>query len=241
MLVEAVAVVRTYATAQGPVPVLRGITMGVAAGEVLAITGASGSGKSTLLTLLAGLDRADGGSIRFNGQDLATMDEAAITAFRRDRLGFLFQSHRLLPALTALENVALPVELARRPGARDLALAWLERVGLSARAHHRPSQLSGGEQQRVALARALVHGPSLVCADEPTGSLDSATGAAVADRLFALVREAGAACVLVTHDATLAARADRRLALANGQVVGATSQVAGASGQVAGASRPVVA
>ncbi len=196
--------------------VLHGVELDVHAGETLAIVGASGSGKTTLLGLLAGLDRPTTGSVSVAGQRLDTLDEEARARVRRRLVGFVFQSFHLLPALSAEENVMLPLELEGRSDARERAASALDAVGLAKRLHHYPRQLSGGEQQRVALARAFVHGPELLFADEPTGNLDAVNAAMVADLLFGLVSEEGAAMVLVTHDAGLAARADRQVRLGGG-------------------------
>lgn len=209
---------RAYATPAGPLTALNDVSFTVAAGESLAVTGPSGSGKSTLLGLVAGLDRPTSGSVSVAGTDLAALDEDRLAAFRGRSIGYVFQSFRLLPGLTALENVALPLELAGQRDASATARTWLERVGLADRADHLPTRLSGGEQQRVALARALVGQPPLVVADEPTGNLDSATGTAMADLLFATARDHGAALLVVTHDEVLATRCDRRLRLRDGHL-----------------------
>jgi putative ABC transport system ATP-binding protein len=203
----------------GRLTILDGVGLDVARGDSLAIVGASGSGKTTLLGLLAGLDRPTTGSITLAGTTLYALDEEARARLRRRRVGFVFQSFHLLPALNAEENVMLPLELDGRDDARDLAADALTRVGLGARRHHYPSQLSGGEQQRVALARAFVHGPEILFADEPTGNLDQRTGANVGDLLFALNREHATTLVLVTHDEILAARCARRLHLREGRIV----------------------
>ena len=195
--------------------ILQDIDFTVQAGDAVAITGSSGSGKSTLLGLLAGLDVPSSGSIHLAGQDLFALDEDGRARLRAQHVGFVFQSFQLLPNLTALENVMLPLELAGRP-ARVAAQAMLERVGLGARLHHYPRTLSGGEQQRVSLARAFVVQPDLLFADEPTGSLDVATGATVIDLMFDLHQEHGATLVLVTHDLQLAARCSRQLVLSAG-------------------------
>jgi putative ABC transport system ATP-binding protein len=192
----------------------------------VAITGPSGSGKSTLLGLIAGLDTPGSGSVVVDGVDLGTLDEDALARFRRDRVGFVFQSYHLIPTLTAVENVAVPLELAGVGDARARAAALLAEVGLAARGHHYPVQLSGGEQQRVALARAVARAPVLLLADEPTGNLDSATGAQIIELLLALNRERGSTLVLVTHDAALAGQADRQVALRDGRVVGSTERAA---------------
>ncbi|HEX3134795.1 MAG TPA: ABC transporter ATP-binding protein [Planctomycetota bacterium] len=212
-------VTRRYRTGSGQLTVLDDVAFSVAAGERLAVVGPSGSGKSTLLGLMAGLDEPDEGSVVVEGRDLATLSVSALARLRGERMGFVFQSYRLLPTLTALENVAVPLELAGRAGALMTARTWLERVGLGERAGHLPAKLSGGEQQRVALARALAPSPALVFADEPTGNLDSRTGAAMTELLFGLVGESGATLVLVTHDTALAARAGRRIELSDGRIV----------------------
>lgn len=204
----------------GRLVILDGVDLAVERGASLAIVGASGSGKTTLLGLLAGLDSPSGGEVHMAGQSLGTLDEEARARLRRRLVGFVFQSFHLLPALSAEENVMLPLELEGRDDARERAAKALADVGLGQRLHHYPRQLSGGEQQRVALARAFVHGPELLFADEPTGNLDQRTGAAVSDLLFALNREHATTLVLVTHDATLAARCARTLRLRDGRVVG---------------------
>ena len=199
--------------ASGKLSILRDIAFALEAGQTAAIVGASGSGKSTLLGILAGLDTPSAGSVQLAGQDLFALDEDQRAALRARHVGFVFQSFQLMPNLTALENVMLPLELAGVPDARAQATAMLLRVGLGERLQHRPKVLSGGEQQRVALARAFVVQPDLLLADEPTGSLDHATGAAIMDLMFALNREQGTTLVLVTHDRQLAARCDRRLTI----------------------------
>jgi putative ABC transport system ATP-binding protein len=209
---------RDYATPHGLVTVLDGVSLSMEAGETLAIVGPSGSGKSTLLGLLAGLDRPSRGYVAIAGRDLAAMDDAEASTYRGRHCGFVFQSHRLLPALTAQENVQVPLDLARATDAAPRARAWLERVGLGGRHDHRPRQLSGGEQQRVAVARALVHAPATVFADEPTGSLDRRTGTAVADLLFALAADHRTTLVLVTHDEALAERCARVVRMQDGRI-----------------------
>ncbi len=198
--------------------ILDGITLDVAAGEVCAITGPSGSGKSTLLGLVAGLDRPSSGSIVVAGVEITRLDEDALARFRRETLGYVFQSYHLIPTLTAVENVAVPLEIAGASNALGRARALLDDVGLGDRAHHYPVQLSGGEQQRAALARAVALDPGLLLADEPTGNLDSATGARIIELLLALKRRRGATLVLVTHDEALARHADRVVALRDGRV-----------------------
>lgn len=209
---------KRVADAGGTLAILDAVDFTVPAGTALAITGSSGSGKSTLLGLLAGLDVPSSGSVTLAGRQLFDLDEDGRAQLRARHVGFVFQSFQLLPNLTALENVMLPLELAGLP-ARDAARGMLERVGLGDRLHHYPRTLSGGEQQRVSLARAFVVKPDLLFADEPTGSLDAATGARIIDLIFELHREHGATLVLVTHDAGLAARCERQLVLAAGKVV----------------------
>ena len=207
----------------GRLVILDGVGLEVARGDSLAIVGASGSGKTTLLGLLAGLDRPTTGSIMLAGELLDDLDEEARARLRRRRVGFVFQGFHLLPALTAEENVMLPLDLDGRSDARERAGEALARVGLGARRRHYPAQLSGGEQQRVALARAFVHGPEILFADEPTGNLDQRTGTGVGDLLFDLNREHATTLVLVTHDAALAARCARALRLREGRIDGAAA------------------
>jgi putative ABC transport system ATP-binding protein len=207
-------------SAAGVVTILDGVTLEVPAGQFVAITGPSGSGKSTLLGLVAGLDRPTAGSIRVDGVDLATLDEDALARLRLAKIGYVFQAFHLIPTLTALENVAIPLELAGVPEPARQAGALLEEVGLKLRVGHYPAELSGGEQQRVALARAVANGPGLVLADEPTGNLDSATGAQIVELLVDLHRRDGTTLVLVTHDPALAAHAERIVELRDGRVVG---------------------
>jgi putative ABC transport system ATP-binding protein len=201
-----------------PLVVLEGVDLEVARGELLAIQGPSGSGKSTLLALLAGLDRPSSGKVLVEGREIQHLSEDALACLRRERVGFVFQSFRLLRNFTALENVLLPLELKRQPRARERASELLAEVGLAARLDHYPSQLSGGEQQRVALARAFAPMPALLFADEPTGNLDRANGEAVLDLLMKLQQERGTSVVLVTHDSALASRADRRIELIDGRI-----------------------
>ncbi|MDE2292606.1 MAG: ABC transporter ATP-binding protein [Elusimicrobia bacterium] len=212
--------VKDYDAPGGRLRVLHGVTLEVAPGETVAVTGPSGSGKSTLLGLLAGLERPSGGRLSFKGRDLTGLSEDELAAWRRRSVGFVFQSHRLVPALTALENVLLPLELSGVPDAEALRRAreTLEKLGLGERLGHFPHQLSGGEQQRAALARAYVHSPELILADEPTGSLDPANADAVLAALLSLNADRGAALVLVTHDAAVAGRLSRRVALARGRL-----------------------
>lgn len=202
----------------GPVRILQDISLDVARGETLGLIGPSGSGKSSLLMLMGGLELATGGYISALGQDLTAMDEDALARFRRNHMGVVFQSFHLIPTMTALENVATPLELAGRRDAFEVALAELEAVGLGHRAGHFPAQLSGGEQQRVALARALAPRPEILLADEPTGNLDEANGAAVMDLLFDLRDRSGATLIMVTHAPELASRCDRVIRLRDGRL-----------------------
>ncbi|MBY6137683.1 ABC transporter ATP-binding protein [Nocardioides marinus] len=202
----------------GPVEILHGISLEVKPGETLGLVGPSGSGKSSLLMLMGGLEQATGGQIRALGQDLTAMDEDALARFRRNNMGVVFQSFHLIPTMTALENVATPLELAGERDAFERARAELVAVGLGHRADHFPAQMSGGEQQRVALARALAPRPAILLADEPTGNLDEANGAAVMDLLFGLRDRYGATLVMVTHAPELAARCDRVVRLRDGRI-----------------------
>jgi putative ABC transport system ATP-binding protein len=202
-----------------PVDVLDGISLDVPAGQFLAVAGPSGSGKSTLLGLVAGLDRPTAGRIAVGDVEITRLDEDALARFRRDTIGYVFQAYHLIPTLTALENVAVPLELAGDPDALRRARRLLEEVGLGERAHHYPVQLSGGEQQRVAVARAVCRQPRLLLADEPTGNLDSATGQQIIDLLLGLHRHLGSTLVLVTHDPALATHAERIVTLRDGRVV----------------------
>lgn len=206
----------TLAGNAGDVDILRGITLEVAAGETLGLTGPSGSGKSSLLMLMGGLERATGGKVHALGQDLTSMSEDQLAAFRKSHMGVVFQSFHLIPTMTALENVATPLELAGAKDAFERAEAELVAVGLENRMLHYPSQMSGGEQQRVALARAAAPRPQILLADEPTGNLDAANGAAIIELLFGLRDRHGATLVLVTHAPDLAARCDRVIELADG-------------------------
>lgn len=203
--------------ATGTLTILDNVSLTARAGEALAITGASGSGKSTLLGLMAGLDVPSSGTVSLMGQSLFDLDEEGRAALRARHVGFVFQSFQLLPNLTALENVMLPLELAGRP-AEQAARQMLERVGLSARANHYPRTLSGGEQQRVSLARAFVVKPDVLFADEPTGSLDEQNGQKIIELMFELLKEQGATLVMVTHDPAVAARCDRELRLHAGSI-----------------------
>jgi len=208
------------ASAAGPVNILNGITLAVPNGQTVALTGPSGSGKSSLLMVATGLERPSSGRIEVAGTDITGMSEDAAARFRRGRVGIVFQSFHLIPTMTALENVAVPMELSGAPDAWDRAEAELKSVGLEKRGHHYPGQLSGGEQQRVALARAMAPRPDVLFADEPTGNLDSTNGAAVAELLFALNAERGATLFLVTHEESLARRCQRIVRLQSGKIVG---------------------
>src|SRR5918998_207662 len=205
---------------RGParVHILKRLSLDVRRGEAVGLVGPSGSGKSTLLMTMAGLERPDGGRVVVDGTDLSGLDEDALARFRGRRIGIVFQNFHLVPTMTALENVALPLELADQPDAFARAEQELSAVGLAERLHHYPAQLSGGEQQRVAIARALVHAPAIVVADEPTGNLDDATGRAIIDLLFALKRDRGSTLILVTHDLELARRCDRVVRLRSGRI-----------------------
>ena len=207
--------------AGGELEILKGINLEIKSGEAVAIIGASGSGKSTLLGLLAGMDEASAGRVIIGDTELGTLDEDGRALFRGREIGFVFQSFQLLPALTALENVMLPLEMQGQSDARAQALHFPERVGLGERTDHYPRQKSGGEQQRVAIARAFASRPRILFADEPTGNLDTATGQRIVDLLFELNREEGTTLVLVTHDLKLAERCDRQLELEAGALVGA--------------------
>ncbi len=208
----------TLPSAAGPVEILRGLDFTVEAGERVAVVGPSGSGKSTLIAIAAGLERPSRGKVRLLGQELSRLDEDGRAKLRRGRVSLVFQAFHLLPNMTAEENVAAPLEIAGAWGAAKTAREWLERVGLTTRLRHYPHQLSGGEQQRVALARALATRPVLLFADEPTGNLDHDNAGHVADLMFELSAETGAALVLVTHDEALAARADRIARMAAGKI-----------------------
>jgi putative ABC transport system ATP-binding protein len=200
------------------VHILKGISLGIDRGEAVGLVGPSGSGKSTLLMLMAGLERPDSGRIVVDGTDLAALDEDRLARFRGRRIGIVFQSFHLVPTMTALENVALPLELAGEGDAFARATAELQAVGLGGRMQHYPAQLSGGEQQRVAIARAIVSNPAILVADEPTGNLDEKTGESIIDLLFALKRDRGATLVLVTHDLNLARLCDRTVRLRSGRI-----------------------
>jgi putative ABC transport system ATP-binding protein len=210
----------TLLSAAGPVDILRGVSLRIEPGETVALVGPSGSGKSSLLMILAGLERPSGGRVMLAGHDLGPLDENALARLRRSHIGIVFQAFHLLPTMTALENVAIPLELAGASDAMTAAGAALARVGLGHRLEHYPGQLSGGEQQRVAIARALVAGPVLLLADEPTGNLDGATGRVVIDCLFEEHARLGSGLLLITHEASLAERCDRQLQLEDGRIVG---------------------
>ena len=217
-LVAVRGLVLTVPSAAGPVNILRGIDLDIAAGEAVGLIGPSGSGKTSLLMVLAGLERVSAGSVRFAGEEITALDEDALARLRRAAIGIVFQAFHLIPTMTALENVAVPLELAGRRDAEARAGAALRAAGLGHRLTHLPGQLSGGEQQRVALARAFAPEPRLLLADEPTGNLDQATGEAVMDKLFELRARTGTTLLLVTHDAALAARCERRIHIADGRV-----------------------
>ena len=210
---------------ESAVEILRGIDLSVPLGQTLALLGPSGSGKSSLMAVLSGLERASSGTLEVAGADFAAMDEDALAAARRGRIGIVLQAFHLLPTMTALENVMTPLELAGMDGARERAEQELAAVGLGHRLNHYPAQLSGGEQQRVAIARALAPRPPLVFADEPTGNLDAATGAAIMDLLFARRAETGATLVIITHDAALAQRCERVITLADGRIASDTMSI----------------
>ncbi len=237
---KAVDLTKRVATGESSLLILSSVSFEIEAGASVAVLGASGSGKTTLLGLLAGLDTPSGGRVEVHGEDIFRLDEDGRAALRQRLIGFVFQSFQLLPALTALENVMLPLELAGHADAREQALPLLARVGLAARVGHYPKQLSGGEQQRVALARAFVTRPKLLMADEPTGNLDAATGSGVIELMFELNREQGTTLVLVTHDEQLARHCSRRLRIAAGELVSDESDAPvpgqGAAGTAPGAA-----
>jgi putative ABC transport system ATP-binding protein len=217
-IVEAIGLVKRVQSDGRDLTIVDHVSLRVFPGESVAIVGVSGSGKSTLLGLLAGLDTPSAGQVLLDGEDLTALDEDGRAAVRARAVGFVFQSFQLLPALTALENVMLPLELAGAADARAAATRLLERVGLRERLKHYPKQLSGGEQQRVAIARAFVTQPKLLLADEPTGNLDTSTGAQISELMFALNRERGTTLMLVTHDESVSARCTRTLKLAGGRL-----------------------
>jgi putative ABC transport system ATP-binding protein len=218
-LVQVRGLTLTVPSAAGPVNILRGVALDILKGEAVALVGPSGSGKTSLLMLLAGLERATGGSIRLDGREITTLNEDALARMRRQSVGIVFQAFHLIPTMTALENVSVPLELAGRADATERATEALTAVGLSHRLTHLPGQLSGGEQQRVALARAFAPEPLLLLADEPTGNLDHATGEAVMDLLFALRARTGTTLLLITHDPRLANRCDRLAHMEDGLVL----------------------
>ncbi|HEU0043276.1 ABC transporter ATP-binding protein [Sphingomonas sp.] len=219
MLADMVIAARGVTLTLGETAILHGIDLDVAAGTSVALLGPSGSGKSSLMSILSGLERATGGDVRVAGRDFSGLDEDALATARLGRIGIVLQAFHLLPSMTARENVAVPMELARRGDAWPRAAEELQAVGLGHRLDHYPAQLSGGEQQRVAIARALGPGPQLVFADEPTGNLDSATGSAVMDLLFERRAATGATLIVITHDRALAARCDRQVEMADGRIV----------------------
>ena len=216
-------------SAEGMVEILRGISLSIEAGEPVGVLGPSGAGKTSLLMIMAGLESLTGGSISLAENDITTMGEDALAALRRDQVGIVFQAFRLIPSMTALQNVAVPMELAGRRDADEMAATALEAVGLGHRKTHLPDQMSGGEQQRVAIARAIATRPRILLADEPTGNLDSGTSKKVIATLFEATKSAGAALVLVTHDADLAERCERVLTIEDGRIVGDRKTKAGAA------------
>jgi putative ABC transport system ATP-binding protein len=228
-LIDARSLAFRVVGAGGEVNILRGVDLSVAPGEAVGIVGPSGSGKTSLLMLLAGLERPSGGTLRVAGEELAGLDEDALARFRRDSLGIVFQAFHLIPTMSALENVAIPLEFAGRPDAFDRAAEALRSVGLGHRLSHYPGQLSGGEQQRVALARAFVAEPALLLADEPTGNLDRATGEMVMDLLFGLRERFSTTLVLITHDPSLAARCERQVRVEDGRIVSDTQRPSAAA------------
>lgn len=226
------------ASASGNVNILRGIDLTIAAGETVGVIGPSGSGKSTMMMIIAGLERLTGGSVEVAGQDLAALDEDALARFRRDNVGIVFQAFHLIPTMSALENVAVPLEFAGQPDAFARARESLEAVGLGHRVDHYPSQLSGGEQQRVAIARAFAPRPRLLLADEPTGNLDGETGASIIETLFELSRERETTLLLITHDPAIAARCGRVIHLRDGQAFTGAALDAGTQDGPAPADTP---
>ncbi len=226
-------------SADGMVKILKGINLDITAGETVGVLGPSGAGKTSLLMIMAGLESLTSGSIALAGRDITNMAEDALAALRRDQVGIVFQAFRLIPSMTAMQNVAIPLELAGRQDANEMATAALESVGLGHRLHHLPDQLSGGEQQRVAIARAIAPRPQILLADEPTGNLDSATGEKVINILFEAASSAGAALVLVTHDAGLAKRCSRVLTIEDGQLAHDSQKAKKAPAKKAAAKKPV--
>ncbi len=225
IVIDAENVTLSFGEGEARVDVLRRVSLQVASGERLAILGPSGSGKSSLMAVLAGLERADGGKVKVAGADFSALDEDGLARARRGRIGIVLQAFHLIPTMTALENVAVPLELASIPEHTARATAELKSVGLAHRLTHYPSQLSGGEQQRVGIARALAARPALIFADEPTGNLDAATGASIVEMLFTRLQETGATLILITHDADLAARCDRIIEMRDGQIVSDTKAI----------------
>jgi putative ABC transport system ATP-binding protein len=219
IVLEAQNLTRKVSSPEGELTIVRDVSLQILQGETVALVGASGAGKSTLLAMLAGLDLPTSGRVLLDGSVLTDMNEDERARLRANRVGFVFQAFHLVPSLTALENVMLPLELVGRRDARDAARSMLARVGLGDRTGHYPRQLSGGEQQRVAMARASVTRPAVLFADEPTGNLDTATGASICDQLFDLNRESGTTLLLVTHDTQLAARCQRILTMSAGRLV----------------------
>jgi putative ABC transport system ATP-binding protein len=240
-MIELRGVSKSVPSGSATLTILHPIDLVVPDGKVVAITGASGSGKSTLLGLIAGLDAPTSGRIAIDGIDITALDEDALARLRGLRIGFVFQFFHLLPSLTALENILVPMEIGRVAGARARVTALLDEVGLSERGHHYPSQLSGGEQQRVAIARALANNPPLLLADEPTGNLDTTTGRQIIDLLLGVNRSRGTTLVLVTHDAELAAVADMSIALRDGRVVSQTDRAPVSPSSGHGSPAPVSA
>ncbi len=230
-IVEARGVTREYRMGSSVVHALRGVDLGVSRGQLVVVEGRSGSGKTTLLNIIGGLDRPTSGAVAFDGQALAAMPERGLIELRRHRIGFIFQAFGLIPILSAAENVEVPLRLANAPvrEREERTRVLLEMVGLGERAHHRPHELSGGEQQRVAIARALANSPSLLLADEPTGQLDSHTGRTIMNLIRALVRSEGVTAVVATHDPVLIELADRAIELRDGEVIGDSMAVATAS------------
>ncbi len=218
-MIQLQEVSKTVKSGDQPLTILHPLTLDIPGGQFLAIVGPSGSGKSTLLGLIAGLDAPTSGAVVIDGVDITRLDEDALARLRGEKIGFVFQFFHLIPSLTAYENIAVPMEIAGTPDVRRRTDALLQEVGLTGRAHHYPSQLSGGEQQRVALARALANAPAIVLADEPTGNLDTATGRHILELLREIHRARGTTIILVTHDAELAAIADSRLVLRDGRVM----------------------
>ena len=220
----------TLGSVAGPVNILRGVDLRIAAGETAGVVGPSGSGKSTMLAVMAGLETPTSGTVKVAGNDLGAMTEDQLALFRRDNVGIVFQAFHLIPTMTAMENVAIPLELAGRADAFDRAAEGLKAVGLGHRFEHYPSQLSGGEQQRAALARAVAVRPKLLLADEPTGNLDGATGQAIIDLLFGLHQDLGTTLVLITHDPAIAERCDRMVRVQDGRVFDGAEMATAAAG-----------